>query len=477
MRYRHQNREPIKPFYPGARSISAGHLNQLVDGVNELSKARQSPDLWEPDFSGDEAAATHPFKMSYNSATKTLSISAGMWIGDGISARGCTVGTNFNPTESGTTEKLPFFAFRDTFFFDVQEVDLSAYGGTVYIFVDAYSQNGRVIGSTEDATETKAKVVVAVAQSGSTDFEKWQKGAWASRVCLGWVDVSAGTVTQIIKDNILYPPVPGACAPLVFHPVHGEINQFSCKGGLLKINLHTVDGYERNYSANNPINSEGTRWTETLIPEKGRRFYSYFAPIPAHLLSIGDPIQYAPNTDNGGYPVHGYLVYLRVTAAYSNPDIYTSSEDSGIEIPTPTIAWASVAIPNDGASISETWSFPSERQLTSPDYTTKSLYVHSFLAEKAENGQPILSKLDLDFTENFDAGVGNLVAVMQKLEAETDAFTTIIPVGILYPPFPTNQNLSNPSGNPWEERFVYLPIEQGVINWTPPIHLYREKRT
>lgn len=495
MRYRHQNREAIEHFSAGARTLSAKHLNAIVDCVNELSRPNPAIPQWEPTYE-QETGNTHPFKISLSIGDDAVkvSVASGLWIGDGISARGCAFGYHPNNPEANTISN-PLYGYRDTFFFEAQTISLR-YGKTeeknIYIFVEAPTYYGRVMGYCSPGFETeteegedpppvsKGYVHAEVHKEDDPEYIDWQAGAFPARICIGWVNLKKGETVQLIKDNILFPVVPGACSPLVFHQVDGRKNSFRCKGGLLKMNLHTVDGFERLYPGGELTFVNGTlsRWTETSIPaepKEGRRFYSYITPIPPYELTVGDnPIASEDSGINAGYTAQGYLVYIKVNMAYKKPD-FAESEDGKLDFAAPEITWHSIAIPNETSKLESTWEFK-DPKIAAPGEANKHLLVTSFLADSNENGQPIESRYDVKFTENMDTiDFPGLTSIIYKLEASCDAFESIIPVGIFCLPFPSDSVIDKPSDNPWKERYVYLPLEQGVINWTPPIHLYRDK--
>ena len=453
----------IPPHVKSGAPVRASHHNQIVDALRKLNTlhAKVGP------FQRSRVAAedSHPFKISVGEkdGAKIVSVKGGIWLGDGVSARGI-LGVSAGTGSEDEIKRIPYQPGQDAWKIDDTEFPFS-FSGNRHFFIKNKMKNGRVFGEwkqvavevgTEGASETEMQWfnVMEIDHCGDgSEYDRMREGKNPAQFLIGSVDLEAGEIVQIRRDNIYYAPNPDVAAPLVFFPTQDGENEFECLGGLLRVNPNRIDGGGEFASVLNPEGSETseTATIGTLIP-RATKLRPFITAIPPHTFTI-------PESGAGteAVRVNGWLVVLRVSMDY----IFTIG-DSEL-YPNPSIAWDVLPIPNGGATACTPWDCKAS-EIAEADAPSASENVRAFLSA-GEDGMPFVAKFSPEYaSENGVSWRFNFA-----LGIEQSPFESIIPVGVLHRPFVSNNSEFSPASE-IKERFVYVPIQKGIIDWTPPLH-------
>lgn len=439
----------VKPGQP----VRASHHNQILDALGRLDTVRNKYGPFQRSRGVSESS--HPFRISLSGGSegaRKVSIKGGIWLGDGASARGVLGIPKSEPLS------IPFQPGQDAWKIDDTEFDLTG-SGTRHFFIKNKMKNGRILGEwmqvpvtdgSEGSTEMMWLNTMSLDVSGSngTELEELTKGKNPSQFIIGSVDLTTGEITQIRRDNIYYAPDPHVAAPLVFHPVQDAVDKFECLGGLLRVLPNTVKGGKRavghlydqdNTSISGDFDAEG------CVPRR-ETLQAYTTAIPPHTLKI----------DRSNSTANGWLVFLRVRMAYRELYPY----DTECIVPVPEIEWDCVPIPDGGSTTSDPWDF-ANTELEGFSAASSEGSHRTFSHIKNGERMPIPNTFVGTWTSSiYDWSFAYTFAV------NTEAFESIIPIGIFHCPFVSEGSWSEPT--PPIERIIYCPLKTGIIDWTPP---------
>lgn len=450
----------VKPGQP----VRASHHNLIIKSLEQLGtihgktrpfqRSRAIPDT------------SHPFKITLgedSNGAKIVRVAAGYWIGDGVTAYGWTGDTEL----PGINTEMPP-NMQDTFRVSAYEHKFSkSETRKIWFCVSPSAKVGRVYGTWEsesidptNPSETEMFMVnrMHVSYVPGDNFVSEILKTRPYCVLLGYVDFKTGEIVQLVRDNINYAPKPGVATPLVFHPVQNAENTFECLGGLLRVLPNTVKGGKRAVGHLYDLEGGGSlsgNFDATGCVPMSETLQAYTTAIPPWRFKIDKLIE--AESENGGAPVNGWLVFLRVRMAYKN----CYPMDTECVVPVPVIEWDYAPIPNGGAKVGSPWEF-TNTEVQGFSSTELEGAHRTFTHVKNGERMPIPNTFIGTWTSSiYDWSFDYTFAV------NTEAFESIIPIGIFHCPFVPASNWSSSSFRT-QERIVYCPLKTGIIDWTPP---------
>lgn len=420
-----------------------------------------------------------PFTISYNKAANKIRIEGGVWHGNGVSMQ--------NSTSSGSSaDRLAADAFSiPPTEFDIVNSENADKGNMMVFAAQASFKLGRIHETPQDDGSYGIPIKVGYYEDGTasidpndTPLHGINSGNGApGTIVIGTFNRQTLQITQTQYGDIYFPPVPGACAPLYFHPIQGTPNSFECLGGLLRVSpnyidngadwiLHGNKNQQDCYTISQPGNA-----AQRGIPEP------VIIPIP--------PATITPETPNVSdewdpIPPAGYVVFLRATFKgfktadeWNDPDRDDGAgtplqDDERSLFPDVEIEWDYAAIPHGAERGLKLWNADKESTIT-PDLDTTTC-IHTFLSQTTAGGMKIQLICSAASTENC---INNFTI---GCYIDTESFEEIIPIGMIFRTssgegvfaYENEKTGATETCHGISGRFAYLAIQQGgIVEWTP----------
>lgn len=424
-------------------------------------------------YGGGIGERSHPFKITYDASENVARIEGGLWIGDGVSARGADIGTEYSA--------LGDIRGQDTFTVDPTEVSLSVFNlssEAVYFAVCANTKYGRICPtSLLGESETHQHRLGIETLGTATDKERIENLIFGMTPEVRFLGkISEGEVVQIVRDNIHYSPSVPAGMPLHFYPRDEAPNTFECIGGLLMCNIPRTLNRDRMISAPEKVDTEelasqsvgGFRpaadpFGSAAEPIKTFTLQRRLVPIPRYAAILDGE----SGTEADASRTNGYLVALRVRMRYdlaADHDFYNG--DNSPAFPRPEITWELIQVPKSNSTPQNMWEFGTELipAGTEGSASCPSTFLGEMPGAPVELGiQGFGPVSEVDGWEYMQA-----LALLHLVPAEE--YESLIPIGMFYKP--VRQDISaTPSEDVSERRgrWLYMPLKRGIVEWTPPI--------